>query len=1229
MAPKAKFRPRAKAKAKGGAKAKAAPMRRRPAAAGVIGILRRPAAANPPNMVTPWKAGGTVPLSGTGRAGHFAEGGRHQGRVLRARSRGGRRGDEVGDGGRRVAHPAEGDGHSVGCHPESSYPRSIRVSSSSVPPGLRPGGDRGELCPRRQCEADHKGRGRARLEPEPGRGSAGSPRERRVGRAQEETRAAGRSKTRRKQRERRGVRREGQQEEEKEEEKKEGEGGGWASVGWLSTLESIVQGRGFPVRRHGNGPQRKSEEKGSEACEGPYRAEGQEEGGHFQFGDLKWKHGDQRLSPGTRRTVLRDLEGKVDKREVSRSPLRRGFESHARDLAPGDWGRQHPPSAQAGVPHVLQATLGAQALRPDGAGATQYLLSAGCPGEEQAKSLCRHSSTKTEECRSYVGRNTLECVTEDGGADVRGRLVGREIGGGESLQGEPAGAKDQEAGISPTGAMEERGGSKRRKGPEGAERRQGTLRQRQTRPREQRRERSEECRKRREEGLSSGVFTLGEEEKGDLKEDGFGALRKGDYESFVGGSASDCVGTPAAPHSGAFEWPEASYIHNRYSLPHQASSGGVEVFSIKVQDGSPRQSGEKVSELGARVLQCILEVFPLRSQSMGGGDGKLLFPLPTSRDTLALVCPSVSGCELNWLLCVCVGLNSFWGGPLFFDGVPNEVQRKCLPLLGNDVRRFCDCGVTVEDFDWDSFFSTRSVDYQGDEVKVAKAFTWENIAGALPAEIGRVPLAEVCSLGAKRYVENFSAYLKPRELWTHCKAPKVMVADRDWGFVCQGLVSTGVCVFLKREEVFTTDQGLLLNGLFGVSKEEFKNGVEIFRLIMNLIPLNNLAEPMAGDIQTLPTWSLMNPFYIQPRENLLISSEDVRCFFYTMSVPEDWWQYLAFNKVVPDEALPDTLKGEEVYLASRVLPMGFLNSVSLAQHVHRNLALTSSLAGGGSANPPESELRKDRCFPEASTSWRIYLDNYDLLERVDKVLAPSMEGTVAAGVMALRQQYEVWDVPRNLKKAVSRSFQAEVQGAMVDGELGVAYPKPDKLSKYLAATLKLLSQTHVSQRQMQVVCGGLAYMTMFRRPLLGCLNEVWRFIESFKSGIQKFKVLPELCRLELIRFVGLFPLARLDFRLGMHEQVTCSDASTSGGGVCCSTGLTARGALVAEGELRGERPERSDIQVLSIGLFDGIGALRVALDLLRLQCICHTLVSKRKIRRPEWLKRPSRHRSGK
>ncbi len=554
--------------------------------------------------------------------------------------------------------------------------------------------------------------------------------------------------------------------------------------------------------------------------------------------------------------------------------------------------------------------------------------------------------------------------------------------------------------------------------------------------------------------------------------------------------------------------------------------------------------------------------------------------------------------RISWLSCIVVGLNTFWGGEPFYDGVVSVSQRACLDVLAEDVDRVCKISGILPSFDWGSFFKTRSVDYLGDEVKVAQYFTWENISPALPKEVGRVPLAEVCTMGARHYVLNFGDFIKPKKEWEIKKPPRVMVEDSAWADVCKGLLDSGVCTLLPRDDLFDlgNDQ-VLLNGLFGVSKDEVSDGIEVYRLIMNLIPLNALCQPMSGDIATLPTWGGMSPFFLQPHENLVVSSEDVRCFFYTMSVPPEWYKFLAFNKVVPPEVVPHHLSGLEVYLAAKVLPMGFLNSVSLAQHVHRNLVLNSGSVPDG-VNLPHEEQRKDKGFSVANPSWRVYLDNFDLLEKVEATSMVQVKGSCPPGVLALRGEYERWEVPRNIKKSVARQPLAEVQGAQVDGFLGVAYPRESKLLKYMAAGLKLISQQQVTQREVQVVCGGLVYISMFRRPLLGCLNVVWRFVESFNDG-SKLKPLPVECKFEILRFLGLLPLSRLNFRLGVHPQVTCSDASTQGGGICVSQGLTPVGVLASGGELRGCEPELvSEGQVLCVGLFDGIGALRVALDLL-------------------------------
>jgi hypothetical protein len=640
----------------------------------------------------------------------------------------------------------------------------------------------------------------------------------------------------------------------------------------------------------------------------------------------------------------------------------------------------------------------------------------------------------------------------------------------------------------------------------------------------------------------------------------------------------------------------------------------ADAFSSEVKkDADDFPKGKFLGDCGDFLCARLLEVLSLRSQPMGKGDKKAIFPLPTSRSELGKVFPTVCERDLSWLLCVVRSLNSMWGGCLESHQPVKDCQKECLKFIFDDVRRFCSLDAHLEILDWSEFFKVRSIDYKGDEVKVAQSFSWKNISPALPREIGRVPLSEVCTQGSRHYVTNFDLYLKPPSEWKLVKPPRVMVRDEHWAAVCRGLLDCGICTLLEESEVFDTGQGPLLNGLFGVSKEDWtSDGTEILRLIMNLIPLNSLCMPMAGDIDTLPSWSGMSPFFLRPSQQLLISSEDVKCFFYTLAVPRCWVKFLAFNKEVPESVLPADLKGRTVYLAAQVLPMGFLDSVSLAQHVHRNLVLNSgSEAESREVNPPEAEHRKDRSFTTSTNSWRVYLDNYDLLEKVEATQMVDATGSLAPGVLALRQEYEKWEVPRNEKKSVARSVKAEVQGATVDGIQGVAYPRESKLGKYFSLALSLCGQKFATQKQWQVVCGGLVYFSMFRRPLLGSLNSVWSHIESYNSGVHKWKPTPPECRLEVLRFLGLLPLARMDFRLGVNPYVTCSDASSTGGGLCVSRSLTPFGKVVSQGCLRGEIPEnRVDAMVLTVGLFDGLGALRVAADVVGAQVIGHISVEK-------------------
>eukprot|EP00438_Fugacium_kawagutii_P032009 Skav201743 [mRNA] locus=scaffold2498:423455:425999:+ [translate_table: standard] len=502
----------------------------------------------------------------------------------------------------------------------------------------------------------------------------------------------------------------------------------------------------------------------------------------------------------------------------------------------------------------------------------------------------------------------------------------------------------------------------------------------------------------------------------------------------------------------------------------------------------------------------------------------------------------------------------------------------------------------------------KGVDYKGDEVCTAQRIQWENVASALPQEIGGVELERVTELGSLHYTLNFDDYLLHPDDQRYVRPPRVMVDDDHWPKLCEELLSRGVFAKVHEDEVYQVGGRRLLNGLFGVTKNEFDSqGWEVMRIIMNLIPLNENCRTLDSDVATLPSWAGMSPLELQVSEDSVVSSEDVRCFFYIFKIPVAWHKYMAFNK-----PLPASLSGEKpglYYPCSAVLPMGFKNSVGLAQHIHRLIARQAVVrAGLGGQN----EIRKDKSFTRANPLFRIYLDNFDELRQVSKGHAAAIAGEVSPLISCLREEYAMLKVPRHPKKSVASQLKAEVQGAIVDGHSGIAYPKPEKVLKYALLTVQLLEEKDCNQKQAQIVGGGLVYLAMFRRPLLGAINHLWSFITSFSGFPPVVRLeIPLEVRTELIRFLGLIPLAFMNFRCSVSPFLTASDASTRGGGVTVSQGVTFAGSVAAQCDVRGDVVEPADVTaVLTIGLFDGIAGLRVAADTLGWNVVGHISVEK-------------------
>ena len=627
-----------------------------------------------------------------------------------------------------------------------------------------------------------------------------------------------------------------------------------------------------------------------------------------------------------------------------------------------------------------------------------------------------------------------------------------------------------------------------------------------------------------------------------------------------------------------------------------------------IQKFFEKQSSEAltIADLG----ECLCQVLDLCSDSTScrprsKTGGKDLFPLPVQ--TCAELLPG----SAQFLQAVAHGLNDLNGIKASSTDRGNSTSVRALKKIAAVVSGSELLSEPIPKLDFGEFLKHRKVDYQGEEIKVARKMSWSSISPSLPDEVGRLSLRDFCEGGVLNYIDNFVENLLPTEDQTIGVTPRVMVDPDEWPLVAKGLIEKGICGTIRESELHHIKDRPLLNGMFAVSKQEWKGDIEICRLIMNLKPLNANSRSLIGDTGTLPSATSLGSFFLEESQTLLTCSEDIRCFFYLFRVPVTWLPFLAFGLELPRDLCPPGQGDERFFLTSLVLPMGYLNSVGVAQHIHRNV-VRSCL---GFLRPPlggHQEIRRDRVFCQHEQVFRVYLDNFDLLTKCDPQMAAMLEGTPGPIVEGLRDAYLEQGLPRHPKKGVENQRKAEVQGAWVDGDKGTVCAKPSKVAKYVALALELLSRGSATQRELQIVGGGFVYVAMFRRPLLSSLNQIWRMIVDMEGSQGSLRwVLRREVICELARFVALLPLSFINLRLPFDPVVTASDASTTGGGICMSRGLTPYGLAASSASVRGDLPEEHDFsQILTIGLFDGISALRVATDLLRLPVAGHVSVEK-------------------
>ena len=649
-------------------------------------------------------------------AGTRSPGGVHKGLILPPGVQGSGGNHWAGSSGGRDGPPATAAwDHPRGTSQTAQLWTPTGVQASSVPSRLQPGGGVGfpHPCPADAARAGGGSRGRMGYQPSEGatcrgdRRFGGAPREATEARSRGRETCCGEE---REIKEDKKKRKEGEKGEEREEEKARfGRGEQRVIGGGGSRREPCPPGsQEIPDSPFcGDWPRSQGEDQAPGIPEGTTRS--QEARKEELRQQLRRK---QRVDRGygarsrRRRSFSAGVEGETGGSVPTGSPSCSGFDAHERTSPLRDW-PQRPTRPLEGVcSSLLQTVPSTPEHWPSSKRAPDNLLGGGRSHEWERGRMPGHPATKVEVSGKHFVGNALvgqpttgNLAPRPGKFDPSPRDVkckkGRLRGVSSEVAREPAGRSHWRGRIEGKwqDQIRQQGWSQRRRS-------RSQIRQRD--PFEGRGEQEREG-GRRPESLREGLQKETRVDTLDTTMKDQATPASGAYEE--GSALALCPGSYPLPDPAALADAMVAADEAWQSLHAAASKLGVEnlnaksrddgacaaaadgialeltadAFSSEVKkDADDFPKGKFLGDCGDFLCARLLEVLSLRSQPMGKGDKKAIFPLPTSRSELGKVFPTVCERDLSWLLCVVRSLNSMWGGCLESHQPVKDCQKECL-----------------------------------------------------------------------------------------------------------------------------------------------------------------------------------------------------------------------------------------------------------------------------------------------------------------------------------------------------------------------------------------------------------------------------------------------------------------------------------------------------------------------------------------------------------------------
>eukprot|EP00438_Fugacium_kawagutii_P016268 Skav226631 [mRNA] locus=scaffold2041:555283:567851:+ [translate_table: standard] len=442
-------------------------------------------------------------------------------------------------------------------------------------------------------------------------------------------------------------------------------------------------------------------------------------------------------------------------------------------------------------------------------------------------------------------------------------------------------------------------------------------------------------------------------------------------------------------------------------------------------------------------------------------------------------------------------------------------------------------------------------DYGGEPIMTLDELVAEQVVAVWPGigEAAVQPVVDYLPDDLKAKMLDPLQCLLPIHEWP-AKPPKsrVRATQAEWDKIVGAAYSRGLMVAVDLSAVFKDMNGQpILNGAAAVKKLK-KVGGEVKtmqRFISNFIPSNAYQQHIVGGDKYLPYLGQLTLLEQEEDETWVCDSEDFTSCYSLFTLPSAWWPYMCFGKLV-DAKLLGGPPGKMVYPAMAVVPMGWINAVSIVQSVVRTLVFQEADI------PEDTEVTKMRQLPEGDGLTVIYLDSYDELRKLDKSCLEILSGVPSARHQAFSDMCKRKGLPLNEGKRVIASVRGSLQGGELQGDLGWYKLAGDKQVNLIALGACLLGLEEWREFDVRHFIGKAVFGMCFRRPLLSIFQEVFSQLQdTLQHGSPQRPTQGAMD--EVVMAISMVPMMGTCLTAMIDQQVYCSDASPSGGGVAVAT----------------------------------------------------------------------------